>query len=510
MMEYAEGIKMTAQNDLNPRLQTWSTRQSHMSLNLVKAELLTADDYFAAFINPDHDNFETESNRAAVQLMAEVLDQSGSDIASAPRDFIARFLEGHEGVSGNATEVLDWLSALPPLGATENIRLAVRFPTEHGYDEIQNLVKAEQNGGIKYRDVLLSPMLFTRFICQIMQTDFDADMLSNLGVLPLCYGAKVLRTPAWQEEEASGVLLLVLKSSPRHHVELRAGATEPLTVQGAKKIMKLPPPESTGMANDTGFLSEWRLDNYMHHYLLEARDWAKGDRVLDVGCGYSMLPRILAEEHGAEMWAVDDTDLSGWSRQYLDDHQISNKVTYLQELVGDPDTSKLPNNYFDVIYSKVAIHFSPLPQDNVYRHVKTLLRPNAGSEVILLIGTASPFESNPNNTLEKMAEIGVLEDEAQAVLLSGQFNPSFWRGVEAQTMPRLVSPFLYCAYIMNVMDISAIVPSSLRAKEYFSNADTFYDAFYTPALNACYRRDVSQLNIATTHTGAMAVRLKYG
>lgn len=491
--------------------KTGSISATGRRYKLATAKLLTADDYFEAFIDPGHENFKTETSRAATELLQEALVDGGSKVETAPDDFIEKWTAsgtGHRaGFSGAPLDVTKRISEPGFMDGRSSIRLAVKLPVTCGYESVKSIVDAEHNQAIRSPEAIQSPQLFTQLLCGVLGIGYDAAILPTINVLTLSYGAKILRKPGWQEGAAYGVLLLELEVRESGVTDFRLGATRPLTNSGFQNLVAR---QSTDAGiEDLPFLSRWRLDNYMHHLLLDSRKWSCDDKVLDVGCGYSGLPRQLAERHGLEMWAVDDTDLSGWSRSYQDSSEISNKVQYVQELVGTPDSSKLPKAYFDVIYSKVAVHFSPLPQDNVYRHIKSLLRPVPGSEIIFLIGTASPFESAPEHTLEKMEEITRLETQAQAVVLSGRFDETFWRELESRVMPRLVSPFLYCAYIMNVMGVSGLVPASLRVKTYFSDPDTFYDAFYTPAHNACYQRDVSQLQVATSHTGAMVITLGY-
>src|SRR5262245_29277225 len=97
--------------------------------------------------------------------------------------------------------------------------------------------------------------------------------------------------------------------------------------------------------------SIWRMDRYAHELIMQGRTWRAGEKVLDVGCGFSVLPRTLATMFGCEVTGVDDFGLgasANWKRDVdLEPFFAANTpASYIVELLGDGSNSKVPRRYY--------------------------------------------------------------------------------------------------------------------------------------------------------------------
>ena len=54
---------------------------------------------------------------------------------------------------------------------------------------------------------------------------------------------------------------------------------------------------------------DFNLKGFEYPWLLSSRSWQKGERVLDVGAAYSLLPIHIQQTYGCETWIVDDFGL---------------------------------------------------------------------------------------------------------------------------------------------------------------------------------------------------------
>ena len=130
------------------------------------------------------------------------------------------------------------------------------------------------------------------------------------------------------------------------------------------------------------FEVSFNLKGFDYLWILNARPWNPGDRILDVGCGYSRFPIYMADHYGCEVWAVDDFGLSSgdeyWTRGKAPQEHFQKypKVKFLLERLGDQEQSSLPVNYFDCIYSASTLeHVPPEMIGRVWQHMDALLKP---------------------------------------------------------------------------------------------------------------------------------------
>lgn len=256
-------------------------------------------------------------------------------------------------------------------------------------------------------------------------------------------------------------------------------------------------------------LTDWRINRFAHDAILRSRRWRGGERVLDVGCGYSPLPQELADRFGVEMWTADDTQVETWSRPFAPSTERDDGVRHVNELVGDVKRSTLPTGYFDVVYSKFGIHTTPCPQDDAWRHMASLLREQSGSEIVVVAATCSIVERHSANAFPILDRVNEFEDRAKRVSQSGVFDSGFWREMEDWQPPVQVSPYAYCAYVMNVLGVCGAPPDELRAERYLFDPDSLFDPLYAAALVACFKRDPAILeSVDYLRMGAMLLRFE--
>lgn len=106
-------------------------------------------------------------------------------------------------------------------------------------------------------------------------------------------------------------------------------------------------------------------------------------KVLDVGGGYSTLGAELTSEYGTESWLADDFGVesreSKWTKGFTREElaEENKSIKYIFERLGKIETSSLPQNYFDVIYSVSALEHIPLEDlPNAFSHMRKLLKKN--------------------------------------------------------------------------------------------------------------------------------------
>lgn len=135
-------------------------------------------------------------------------------------------------------------------------------------------------------------------------------------------------------------------------------------------------------ASNDVFAAKLNLKGFDYAWIITSRQWSSSDRVLDVGAGYSALPQHLSSQFHCEVWAADDFGMESgddfWTRDKkpLEHIRAHPEVRYVVERVGDLQSSSLPENYFDCIYSASALeHVPPRHIRKVWLHMHRLLKP---------------------------------------------------------------------------------------------------------------------------------------
>jgi SAM-dependent methyltransferase len=110
---------------------------------------------------------------------------------------------------------------------------------------------------------------------------------------------------------------------------------------------------------------QWGIKAHNRPWIDVAGAFRRGERIVEVGGAYSLLPEYLAEKYGTESWIIDDfggyskeTDL--WQRWGNPDEWVRQHPTvkYVKKPMGffDPE---IPDNYFDCVFSVSTLEHIP-------------------------------------------------------------------------------------------------------------------------------------------------------
>jgi len=137
------------------------------------------------------------------------------------------------------------------------------------------------------------------------------------------------------------------------------------------------------------------LKGFDYPWLITSRAWSKDEKVLDVGAAYSPLPAHIQQTYGSEVWVADDFGLKSddlfWTRGKSAEEHIAEhgEIKFVLERLGNPEESRLPRAYFDVLYSlSVLEHVPQALMERVWRHMDILLKP--GGEMFHAIDLSFP------------------------------------------------------------------------------------------------------------------------
>ena len=109
---------------------------------------------------------------------------------------------------------------------------------------------------------------------------------------------------------------------------------------------------------------QWGIKAHNRPWIDVAGKFQRGERVIEVGGAYSLLPEYLADKHGTESWIADDfgayTSEALWSRWGDPDAWIAAhpRVRYVKKPLGffDPD---YPDDHFDCVFSVSTLEHIP-------------------------------------------------------------------------------------------------------------------------------------------------------
>jgi SAM-dependent methyltransferase len=109
---------------------------------------------------------------------------------------------------------------------------------------------------------------------------------------------------------------------------------------------------------------QWGIKAHNRPWIEEAGQFARGQRIIEVGGGYSLLPKYLAEKYELEAWVGDDFGMSSgepiWSR-WGNPHDYASErtsVKYAFERFGTY-SAKYPDRYFDRIFTVSTLEHIP-------------------------------------------------------------------------------------------------------------------------------------------------------
>lgn len=135
-------------------------------------------------------------------------------------------------------------------------------------------------------------------------------------------------------------------------------------------------PDFPGYSED-----QWGIKAHNRPWIEEVGRFAPGQRVLEVGGAYSLLPKYLGEKYNLEPWIGDDfggsTDAGMWAR-WGDPRELPIKypsVRYVFQPFG-VFSPEYPDRYFDRIFSVSTLEHIPKPVIvDVFKDMHRCLRP---------------------------------------------------------------------------------------------------------------------------------------
>jgi ubiquinone/menaquinone biosynthesis C-methylase UbiE len=126
---------------------------------------------------------------------------------------------------------------------------------------------------------------------------------------------------------------------------------------------------------------QWGIKAHNRPWIEEKGDFSKGQKIIEVGGGYSSLPKYLAEKYVLEAWVGDDfgipTNSKMWSRwgDPIEHSKRNPGVKYVFKNFGLflPD---YPDQYFDRIFTVSTLEHIPEVQiTNVLKDMHRCLHP---------------------------------------------------------------------------------------------------------------------------------------
>ncbi len=126
---------------------------------------------------------------------------------------------------------------------------------------------------------------------------------------------------------------------------------------------------------------QWGIKAHNRPWIVEAGDFHKGQKVIEVGGAYSRLPEHLNETYGVESWIGDDFGMEDedhlWSR-WGDPRELPSKypkLKYVFERMGK-FSEHYPNQYFDRIFSVSTLEHIPFEYRlDVFKDMNRCLKP---------------------------------------------------------------------------------------------------------------------------------------
>lgn len=230
------------------------------------------------------------------------------------------------------------------------------------------------------------------------------------------------------------------------------------------------------------------FDNYRNgaigqHWIQSAHRWRLGDKVIDVGCGYSDLPQNLVTA-GCEVWGADDFGLKSGDTFWLrgkHPHDFVKQypaVRYVFERLGE-SSSSFPEDYFDVVISNQALHIAKPPHAPIWRDMLRVMRKAPGCEMLVSMICNFGSDGNPGQAIQRLEEIRLMEHDIIGRLVEGeQVTVSEFDAMQqkaGQSFHRF-SPALYVAYVATTLGVKPYaIPAELLAENYCTQVNALLD-----------------------------------
>ncbi|NMG59558.1 class I SAM-dependent methyltransferase [Geitlerinema sp. P-1104] len=159
---------------------------------------------------------------------------------------------------------------------------------------------------------------------------------------------------------------------------------------------------------------QWGVKAHNRPWIVEAGKFLVGQKIIEVGGAYSLLPKYLHDEYGCEAWIGDDFGMKEgdklWSR-WGNPHHLPKKypqVKYIFENFGSY-SEKFPDSYFDCIFSVSTLeHIAKNKRIDVFKDMNRCLRP--GGKQLHTIDVSTNLDYilgclNNKDTEQKLSEI---------------------------------------------------------------------------------------------------------
>jgi len=141
---------------------------------------------------------------------------------------------------------------------------------------------------------------------------------------------------------------------------------------------------------------QWGIKAHNRPWIEEAGQFARGQKIIEVGGGYSLLAKYLAEKYQLEAWIGDDFGMSSgeplWSRwgNLLDLPSKYPSVKYVFKRFGS-FSPEYPDEYFDRIFTVSTLEHIPVDRRlAVLQDMHRCLRPGGRQLHTIDIATMAP------------------------------------------------------------------------------------------------------------------------
>lgn len=230
-------------------------------------------------------------------------------------------------------------------------------------------------------------------------------------------------------------------------------------------------------------MDQFRNGALGQHWIQSAHRWQPGQRVIDVGCGYSDLPNLLTKA-GCEVWGADDFGLKSgdpyWLRGKHPDELAKQfpDVRYVFERLGEIPSS-FPANYFDVVISNQALHVAKPPHAAIWRDMLRVMKKSAGSEMLVSMICNFASDGRPDDAIARLRGIRDIERDILGRTEAGEIVPmaefDALQETAGQSFHRF-SPALYVVYVLGALGaVPCAIPEELLAENFCTRVNSLLD-----------------------------------
>lgn len=230
-------------------------------------------------------------------------------------------------------------------------------------------------------------------------------------------------------------------------------------------------------------LDQFRNGALGQHWIQSAHRWQAGQKVIDVGCGYSDLPNLLAKA-GCEVWGADDFGLKSGDTYWLrgkHPHDLAKQfpdVRYVFERLGESPSS-FPEDYFDVVISNQALHVAKPPHAPIWRDMLRVMKKSGGSEMLVSMICNFGTDGQPEQAIQRLEGIRAMERDILGRMATGETVAvaefDALQDQAGQSFHRF-SPALYVAYVASTLGVAPFaMPAELLAENYCTEVNALID-----------------------------------